>query len=129
MPVAEELALNFMMLLVQQIKYSRPDAEIPELALERAKHAYTRVFKDALFLRGRCEVGPSDFDFVWEPPMAKFDQVTMTDVRGWSWDNVATSVQVCTFAAIRSREEKEPEGWYYHSRARAYAYVQLPDKA
>ncbi|GIZ43406.1 hypothetical protein CKM354_000663400 [Cercospora kikuchii] len=124
-PVAEELAVNFMMLLVQQIKHARPDVQIPEPALESAKSSYTEVFKDALFLRGRCEVGPDDFDFVWEPPMAKFDRVTMTDVRGW--DKHATSVQVCTFAAIRTRDDKEPEGWWYHSRARTYAYAQESD--
>ncbi|PPJ50108.1 hypothetical protein CBER1_04834 [Cercospora berteroae] len=125
LPVAEELAVNFMMLLVQQIKHARPDVQIPEPSLESAKSSYTEIFKDALFLRGRCEVGPNDFDFVWEPPMAKFDRVAMTDVRGW--DKHATSVQVCTFAAVRTRDDKEPEGWWYHSRARTYAYAQESD--
>ncbi|KAM3420501.1 hypothetical protein BST61_g3769 [Cercospora zeina] len=129
LPVAKELALDFMMLLVQQIKHVRPDVVIPEPALEDAKSSYIQIFKDALFLRGRCEVGPTDFDFVWEQPLAKFDRETISDVRGLRWNDNGNRVQVCTFAAVRSRDEKKESGWWYHSQARVYAYTQAPDKS
>ncbi|PIA93736.1 hypothetical protein CB0940_04605 [Cercospora beticola] len=116
-PVATELASQCLMLVVQQMRQAKIGVAISDDALTRAMTEYTTVFKRALFLRGRCEVSPLDFEFDWPKPKTPFDREWMTEIR--RQDDYAKDVQICAFPAFRARGVNQGVMAYF-SEARVY---------